>query len=143
MKESTEFSEAVYWDGQTDFVKKGQEVGVFATQDEDIRNLRELITYGLKGILAYVYHAKQYGRDLSNIEEFLQQALVQTRDDHLSMEDLVALVLKTGDYSVQAMAALDQANTSAYGSPEISSIEIGVGWGISRGFSFPDTIYMI
>jgi len=126
VKEPAEFSKAVYWDGKTDFVKKGQEVGVLVTQDEDIRSLRELIIYGLKGISAYVYHAKQYGADLSNIEEFLQQTLVQTRDDQLSMEDLVALVLKTGDYGVQAMAALDQANTSAYGSPEISSVEIGV-----------------
>jgi len=126
VKEPTKFSEAVYWDGQTDFVEKGQEVGVLVTQDEDTRSLRELIIYGLKGISAYVYHAKQYGVDLSNIETFLQQALVQTRDDRLSMEDLVALVLKTGDYGVQAMAALDQANTSAYGSPEISSVAIGV-----------------
>lgn len=120
------FSAAVYWDGQEDFAQKGAKVGVLVTADEDIRSLREMVTYGLKGMAAYLYHAEQYGKQLPEIEKFLQEALVKTRDDSLTVDDLVALTLETGKVGVEAMAALDQANTGAYGSPEITSVELGV-----------------
>ena len=102
------------------------EVGVLATENEDVRSLRELITYGLKGMAAYAEHALNIGKEDPEIYEFVYEALAKSLDDTLSADDLVALTLKTGEYGVKAMALLDEANTSKYGNPEITEVNIGV-----------------
>lgn len=102
------------------------EVGVMSTKDEDIRSLRELITYGLKGLAAYSKHANALLQDDGDVDAFIQQALTRTLDDSLTVDDLVALTLETGKYGVQGMALLDKANTEAYGNPEITKVDIGV-----------------
>jgi len=102
------------------------EVGVLATENEDVRSLRELITYGLKGMAAYADHALNIGKEDPEIYEFVYEALAKSLDDTLSTDDLVALTLKTGEYGVKAMALLDEANTSKYGNPEITEVNIGV-----------------
>lgn len=114
------------WDGAGDWEQKAKEVGVLATENEDVRSLRELITYGLKGMAAYNHHVNAYGTFLPEVDAFLQQALAKTRDDGLSVQDLIALTLETGKYGVDVMAALDKANTSAYGNPTITKVNIGV-----------------
>lgn len=101
-------------------------VGVLATKDEDIRSLRELVTYGLKGLSAYTKHANALLKDDEEIDAFIQEALAKTLDDGLSVDDLVALTLETGKYGVKGMALLDAANTGAYGNPEITKVDIGV-----------------
>ncbi|SKB48560.1 hydroxylamine reductase [Lachnospiraceae bacterium] len=119
--------EAALWSGSEDiFMKKGRTVGVLSTKDEDIRSLRELITYGLKGLAAYSKHANALLKDNEEVDEFLQKALASTLDDSLSIDDLVQLTLETGKYGVAGMALLDEANTSAYGNPEITTVDIGV-----------------
>ena len=117
--------EAAFWNG-TDFEEKAKTVGVLETENEDIRSLRELITYGLKGLAAYTKHANALLNDDEELDAFMQSALAKTLDDTLSVDDLVALTLETGKYGVQGMADLDTANTSAYGNPEITSVDIGV-----------------
>ena len=117
--------EAAFWNG-TDFEEKAKTVGVHDTENEDIRSLRELITYGLKGLAAYTKHANALLNDDEELDAFMQSALAKTLDDTLSVDDLVALTLETGKYGVQGMADLDTANTSAYGNPEITSVDIGV-----------------
>ncbi|HJV15996.1 MAG TPA: hydroxylamine reductase [Bacillales bacterium] len=102
------------------------EVGILATENEDIRSLREIITYGLKGIAAYSEHAYNLGNESDEIYEFILQSLAATLDDLLSVEDLVALTLETGKYGVDVMALLDSANTGTYGNPEITEVNIGV-----------------
>nr|WP_302650427.1 hydroxylamine reductase [uncultured Agathobaculum sp.] len=120
--------EAARWDGAEDeFAAKAAQVGVLSTRDEDIRSLRELITYGLKGLSAYSKHANALLQEDGEVDAFLQRALAATLDDSLTVEDLTALALETGKYGVQGMALLDQANTSAYGNPEITRVSIGVG----------------
>lgn len=104
---------------------KATEVGVLATENEDIRSLRELTVYGIKGLSAYSKHANALLKDSKEVDEFIQRALVETQKD-LSIEELVNLVLKTGEYGVKGMALLDEANTSAYGNPEITKVNIGV-----------------
>ncbi len=101
-------------------------VGVLATDHEDVRSLRELVIYGLKGMAAYTEHAFNLGKENPAIYEFMYEALSSVLDDSLTADQLVALVLKTGEYGVQAMALLDEANTSAYGNPEITEVNIGV-----------------
>ena len=101
-------------------------VGVLATKDEDIRSLRELITYGLKGMAAYAEHADNLGYNDPEIAKFMRKTLAATMDDSLTVDDLVALTLKTGEYGVKVMALLDKANTSTYGNPEITEVNIGV-----------------
>ncbi len=101
-------------------------VGVLATGDEDKRSLRELITYGLKGIAAYAYHAWQLGFRDDRIYEFVERALASTLDDSISVEQYVAMVLETGKFGVETMALLDKANTTTYGHPEITRVDIGV-----------------
>ena len=101
-------------------------VGVLATTDEDIRSLRELITYGLKGLAAYSKHANALMQDDEDVDAFIQRALAATLDDSLSVNDLIALALETGKFGVAGMALLDKANTSAYGNPEITEVDIGV-----------------
>ncbi|EGY79721.1 hydroxylamine reductase [Peptoniphilus indolicus] len=104
---------------------KATEVGVLATENEDIRSLRELTVYGLKGLSAYSKHANALLKDSEEVDEFIQRALVETQKD-LSLDELVNLVLKTGEYGVKGMALLDEANTSAYGNPKITKVNIGV-----------------
>lgn len=120
--------EAALWNGTTaEFAAKAVTVGVLSTENEDIRSLRELITYGLKGLAAYTSHANVLLKENEEIDAFLQRALAATLDDSLSAEELTALALETGSYGVQGMALLDEANTSAYGSPEITTVDLGVG----------------
>ncbi len=101
-------------------------IGVLATKNEDVRSLRELITYGLKGMAAYLYHANALGYDDEKINAFIQSTLAKLLDDTLSGEDLTALALETGKVGVDTMALLDKANTETYGNPEISKVNIGV-----------------
>lgn len=105
---------------------KASKVGVLCTEDEDLRSLREMITYGVKGMAAYTHHALNLGKENLDIYIFIYEALAATMDDSLSGDDLVALTLKTGQFGVSAMALLDEANTSKYGNPEITSVNIGV-----------------
>lgn len=107
--------------------KKASEVGVLATENEDIRSLRELIIYGLKGIAAYADHALKLDKENADIYDFIYEALAATLDDSLSADELVALTLKTGEMGVASMALLDDANTSEFGNPEITEVNIGVG----------------
>ena len=119
--------EAALWSGSTvDFESKAASVGVLATENEDIRSLRELITYGLKGLAAYTKHANALLRDNEDVDVFIQSALAKTLDNTLSVDELIGLTLETGKYGVQGMAELDAANTGAYGDPEITTVDIGV-----------------
>ena len=118
--------EAAQWDGAGDWEEKARTVGVLATGDEDIRSLRELITYGLKGLAAYMQHANALQKDDAEINAFLQRALAATLDDSLRADDLIALAMETGKHGVAAMALLDKANTDAYGAPEITTVALGV-----------------
>jgi hydroxylamine reductase len=120
---------AALWESSDrgEFATKAAQVGVLSTENEDIRSLRELITYGLKGLSAYSKHANALLQDDVELDAFLQSALAKTLDDSLSVEDLIALTLETGKYGVNGMALLDNANTSAYGNPEITKVNIGVG----------------
>lgn len=118
---------ASLWNGnESEFTAKAATVGVLATENEDIRSLRELITYGLKGLSAYSKHANVLMNDNEELDAFLQRALSMLLDDKLSVDDLVALTLETGKFGVDGMAMLDKANTSAYGNPEITKVNIGV-----------------
>lgn len=127
VKDPAALPEAARWDGSGDWEEKAGTVGVLATKDEDIRSLRELITYGLKGLAAYTKHANALGQQDPEVDAFLQRALAATLDDNLSVEDLTALTLETGKHGVAGMALLDRANTSAYGHPQITKVNIGVG----------------
>ena len=119
--------EASFWQGSTEeYMERAAKVGVLATENEDIRSLRELITYGLKGLAAYSKHANALLKDNEEVDAFMQRALAETLDDSKSVDDLVALALETGKYGVDGMALLDTANTTAYGNPEITKVEIGV-----------------
>lgn len=106
--------------------EKSTKVGVLATKDEDIRSLRELIIYGLKGMSAYMKHANALGYDSEDINAFMQATLAKTLDDNLSIDELIALTLETGKVGVDGMALLDSANTGTYGHPEITKVNIGV-----------------
>ena len=120
--------EAALWNGsENEFAAKAATVGILSTENEDIRSLRELITYGLKGLSAYSKHANVLLQDNEEIDAFMQRALAATLDDSLSADDLIALALETGKYGVDGMALLDNANTSTYGNPEITKVNIGVG----------------
>ena len=120
--------EAALWNGSVEeFDTKAAAVGVLSTENEDIRSLRELITYGLKGLSAYSKHANVLLQDNEEIDAFMQRALAATLDDSLSADDLITLTLETGKYGVDGMALLDNANTSTYGNPEITKVNIGVG----------------
>ncbi|MGO5114498.1 hydroxylamine reductase [Candidatus Avoscillospira sp. LCP25S3_F1] len=118
---------AALWNGEGDWEAYARTVGVLSTENEDVRSLRELITYGLKGLSAYSKHANALLKQDAAIDAFLQKALAATIDDSLTGDDLVALALECGKYGVDGMALLDAANTSAYGNPEITSVNIGVG----------------
>lgn len=121
--------DAAKWDSDNreEFKAKAAGIGVLSTENEDVRSLRELITYGLKGLSAYSKHANALLQDDEDVDAFLQSALAKTLDDSLTVDDLIALTLETGKYGVNGMALLDKANTSAYGNPEITKVNIGVG----------------
>ena len=115
------------WDGSEDeFEEKAKTVGVLRTPNEDIRSLKELVHYGLKGMAAYVEHAHNLGHESSEIFAFMQHALAELTRNDITMEELVQLTLTTGKHGVSAMALLDAANTSSYGNPEISEVNLGV-----------------
>ena len=113
-------------DSRESMLSKASKVGVLATENEDVRSLRELIIYGIKGLAAYTEHAFNIGKEDVSIYSFMYEGLAATLDDSLTADDLVALTLKTGEYGVKGMALLDEANTSRYGNPEITSVNIGV-----------------
>lgn len=120
--------DAALWSGssETELFEKAKTVGVLATENEDVRSLRELIMYGLKGIAAYAEHAEVLGYTSQEISNFTKKALAQLLDDSLTADDLVALAMEAGKYGVEIMALLDKANTSSYGNPEITKVNIGV-----------------
>lgn len=123
----TRLPQVALWEGTvSQFEQKAKEVGVLTTENEDIRSLRELITYGLKGLSAYTKHANALLKDNEEIDSFIQRALASTLDDSLTLNDLIALTMETGKYGVEGMALLDQANTQAYGNPKISKVKLGV-----------------
>ena len=113
-------------DSRGSMLQKASTIGVLSTTNEDIRSLRELITYGIKGLAAYTHHALNIGKENNEIYGFIYEALAATLDDNLTVDDLVSLTLKTGEYGVKGMALLDEANTSKYGNPEITEVNIGV-----------------
>lgn len=120
-------TEAALWNGsEGEFEGKAGTVGVLSTKDEDVRSLRELITYGLKGLAAYSKHANTLNHDNEEVDAFIQEALTKVQDDSLSVDELVALTLETGKFGVEGMALLDKANTETYGNPEITSVDLGV-----------------
>ncbi len=126
--DKTHLPSAALWNGsRCGFEAKAAEAGVLSTKDEDIRSLRELITYGLKGLSAYSRHANVLLHDDGGVDAFIQSALAKTLDDSLTADDLVSLALETGKYGVRGMALLDKANTDAYGSPEMTKVNIGAG----------------
>ncbi|NLW42807.1 MAG: hydroxylamine reductase, partial [Tissierellia bacterium] len=128
LEDKSNLSEAALWaDKDPEALRdKAVEVGVLSTENEDVRSLRELTIYGLKGLSAYSKHANVLLNDDEEVDEFIQYALAATLDDSLSVDELVKLVLDTGSHGVSGMALLDKANTSTYGSPEISTVNIGV-----------------
>jgi hydroxylamine reductase len=113
-------------DTRESMLEKASSVGVLSTENEDIRSLRQMITYGIKGMAAYCEHALNIGKENYEIYGFIYEALAAALDDTLSADELVALTIKTGEYGVKAMALLDEANTSKYGNPEITAVNIGV-----------------
>lgn len=121
--------DAATWEADTEeeFDAKSVTVGVLRTENEDVRSLRELITYGLKGLAAYVKHANALSFENEEVCSFMQSALAKTLDDSLTADELVALTLETGKFGVDGMALLDEANTTSYGNPEITKVNIGVG----------------
>ena len=121
--------DAALWSGSSaeDFDKKGEEVGVLMTENEDVRSLRELTIYGVKGMAAYTTHAQHLGFENEELFAFMEKALADTLNDNLSADELVALVLETGKFGVESMAILDKANTQTYGNPEITKVNIGAG----------------
>ena len=129
LKNKENLSNAALYNGKTreELDEKSRVVGVLATKDEDIRSLRELIIYGLKGMSAYLKHANELGYDDENVSIFMQSTLAKTLDDSLSVDELIALTLETGKVGVDGMALLDKANTESYGNPEVSKVNIGVG----------------
>lgn len=127
IKDSSKLPAAALWNGpEEDFMVEALKVGILATENEDIRSLKELITYGLKGLAAYTKHANALLQDNEDIDRFIQNTLTKLLYDSISVEELIALTLETGKYGVEGMALLDQANTQAYGDPEITQVDLGV-----------------
>ncbi len=115
-----------YADSDSEIMKKAEEVSILSQPNEDVRSLRELLIYGLKGMAAYYEHAAVLGFEKTEISEFMLEGLASTTKD-LSVDEMIAMVMKTGEYSVQTMAMLDEANTTKFGNPEITEVNIGVG----------------
>lgn len=129
VKDQSKLPAAALWnDKRENFATKAasDEVGVLSTKDEDKRSLCELITYGLKGLAAYLHHASVLGYEDADIYAFMEEGLTKLLDDSLDVNELVALTLKTGDFGVKGMALLDKANTETYGNPEITKVDLGV-----------------
>lgn len=125
--EDMTLTDAAVWDrDESEFHEKARMEGVLSTKDEDVRSLRQLITYGVKGMSAYSKHANALMKEAPEIDAFIQRALAATLDDSLSVDELVALALETGEYGVKVMSFLDGANTDAYGNPEMTRVNIGV-----------------
>ena len=125
----TELHDSVIWKGESkdDFIRKASEIGnKIDAPNEDIRSLRALVLYGIKGIAAYAEHANNLSVATSDVDAFMQKALVSITDDSMTADELVGLVMETGKYGVDVMALLDKANTSAYGNPEITKVSTGV-----------------
>ncbi|MCD6186871.1 MAG: hydroxylamine reductase [Desulfuromusa sp.] len=119
-------ADVVNWNGsESEFVAKGSEVGVLSQPNEDVRSLRELLIYGLKGLAAYTDHAAILGFEKAEVYDFIVEALVSTTQD-LSVDEMVGMVLKCGSTAVTAMALLDEANTTSYGNPEMTTVKLGV-----------------
>ncbi|MCF8388689.1 MAG: hydroxylamine reductase [Bacteroidales bacterium] len=120
--------DAATWMGHSmiELETKSMVVGVLSTENEDIRSLRELLTYGVKGMAAYAHHAIQLGYEDEKVFAFMRKALAATLDDSLGAEELTGLVLECGKYAVDVMALLDKANTQSYGNPEMTEVNIGV-----------------
>ncbi|NLX71055.1 MAG: hydroxylamine reductase [Clostridiales bacterium] len=120
--------DAAVWTAETpeEFEAKSATVGILAEENEDVRSLKSLVLYGVKGMAAYAYHAHVLGFDDQEVYDFMHKALAATTDSSLTADDLLALVMETGKFSVQVMALLDKANTSTYGNPEITKVNIGV-----------------
>ena len=118
--------ECTWYGDETEFEEKAQTVGVLRTSDEDIRSLKELVHYGIKGMAAYVEHAYNLGYENPEIFAFMQYALAELTREDITVDELITLTLATGNHGVQAMAQLYTANTSHYGNPEISEVNIGV-----------------
>ena len=119
-----------YYESDEDLIKFSENqsvVGVLRTENEDVRSLRELVMYGLKGMAAYAEHAFNLGKTSEEIFAFIEKALLGTMNNNLTADELVALVMETGEYGVKVMALLDEANTSALGTPEITKVKIGAG----------------
>ena len=129
LKDTSSLPDAALWSADTREAldEKSLTVGVLRTENEDVRSLRELIVYGLKGLAAYMKHANELRYDNAEISAFMQKALAATLDDTLSIDDLIGLTLETGKFGVDGMALLDSANTGTYGNPEITKVNIGVG----------------
>ncbi|HIT31785.1 MAG TPA: hydroxylamine reductase [Candidatus Enterenecus stercoripullorum] len=127
VKDQGALPEISFWnEGEQAFPAKAATVGVLSTANEDVRSLRELITYGIKGLSAYTKHANALLREDEEIDAFIQRGLAATLDDSLTVDELIALTMETGKYGVSGMALLDEANTAAYGNPEISKVNLGV-----------------
>ena len=120
--------EAAIWYASdiTDFESKAAGVGILATENEDVRSLRELLIYGIKGIAAYAEHAQNLGYENKDVHTFIYKGLASTLNDNLTVPELIALVMECGKFGVEVMALLDEANTSSYGHPEITKVNIGV-----------------
>ncbi len=129
VSDTSKLPQAALWTAaaREEMLEKASSVGVLATENEDVRSLRELVIYGLKGLAAYLKHANELNHDNAEISAFMQKALTATLDDTLSADALVALTLETGKFGVDGMALLDTANTATYGNPEITKVNIGVG----------------
>ncbi len=127
LEKKDNLTEAALWHGTPDeFDAKAATVGVLATEDEDVRSLRELIIYGLKGLAAYTKHANVLKQENEEIDAFIQRTLTQVQDDSLTADDLLSITLETGKFGVEGMALLDKANTEAYGNPEVTTVDVGV-----------------
>ncbi|MGI6401537.1 MAG: hydroxylamine reductase [Thermoguttaceae bacterium] len=127
LEKNDNLTEAALWHGTPDeFDAKAATVGVLATEDEDVRSLRELIIYGLKGLAAYTKHANVLKQENEEIDAFIQRTLTQVQDDSLTADDLLSITLETGKFGVEGMALLDKANTEAYGNPEVTTVDVGV-----------------
>ena len=133
LKNKDNLSDATKWtvceENVVDLLKEkssSKEVSMLSVQDEDIRSLKELITFGLKGLSAYLKHANALGYESEEIDIFIQETLMKLMDDSLTLNDLLALSLETGKFGVDGMSLLDKANTSTYGNPELTKVNIGV-----------------
>ncbi len=125
LKEPADF---LTWSGQDkeDFLKKSEEVVILSEHSEDVRSLKELVIYGIKGMAAYAYHAYVLGFKDEEIYEFMEEALSQTIRKDITIDELISLVMETGKYAVKTMELLDKANTSRYGNPQMTKVNIGV-----------------